>query len=114
MYFPIKFQSDVVVHDINSGPTRSPSPHCVHSIPSSTPKMLLKETRDDFNEIFPILDDVDWKIVSRNLDYYKIIEVKTPTPNTSDTELAQVSANQYFGSFKILIGFLKRFSIYLG
>ncbi|XP_055309949.1 uncharacterized protein LOC129573473 [Sitodiplosis mosellana] len=43
-----------------------------HSILSLKPKMLLKETRRDIDDIENIPDNISWKIISKNLDSYII------------------------------------------
>lgn len=84
--FKKKSQIDVkadVYAEMNSEPI-SYSQNSAHSIPSLRPKNLRKENCCDFDEIFSIRDDISWKIVVKDIDYYRIKEEKPQTSESSD------------------------------
>lgn len=69
--------------EMNSEPI-SYSQNSAHSIPSLKPKILRKENCCDSDEIFSIRDDISWKIVVKDIDYYRIKEEKLQTSESSD------------------------------
>lgn len=87
----------VDVHaEMNSEPILH-SPNSAHSIPFDLkPKILLKEICSDCDEIFSIRDEISWRIISKDIDYYRINENKPQTTDSSDTEQDVISKCFHF------------------
>lgn len=65
---------DVQFHaEFNSEPVIR-SPQAAHSEPK--PKMMLPQI-ENLDEIFAIRDNLSWRIIARDLDFYRIKERKT-------------------------------------
>lgn len=59
--------------EMDSTPNVSPCSKAADQFPNRTPKRP-PVRKINFEEMFAIEDDIPWKIVSKNLDFYKIKE----------------------------------------
>lgn len=67
MRFKIKFDAIVHTEESHENPVMH-SPLCAKSV-RPKPRMIVQE---DPNEIFPIPDNISWREICKNLDFYKL------------------------------------------